>query len=335
MAVKVNDWRAGRSSFMMMAWSLTLLLNGFPIGAYESQAQKSPAVTLRSELVTFAVTVLDRQERTVAGLTAHDFELYDNERHRPVAFFLNESVGQEISRPISLVLAIDSSRSIAATISQQRSAARSLISSLGGGTSISIIEFSATPHEIIELTGDKQRALEAFSRLGGLGGPTAILDSILFGLGQLAKKADPNSQKLVLVLSDGLDTASRAEPESCIQLADEIGASVYGVQIPIFAPSEGRLMPRPPSRGWLRVLDATGGKLWRVGNAREAIDPRSKIDLTSIFLDLVHELQNQYVLGFYPDEQSLSGYHALKVRVKRPGVRKVRHRLGYFMEPPK
>lgn len=280
-----------------------------------------------------AVRVLDRKGNPIAGLTKSDFELNDNERPRPIATFSTSSNDAPFSRSLTLVLLVDSSGSIAATVGQQRSAAKSLVSALGDRARFAVMEFSTSTRQLVGLTADKEQVLDAMGRLRVASGGTAILDAILDAFNLLAGDRDLQSQKIVLVLSDGLDNASRAEAEGCIQRANELGASVYGVQIPVYSPSEGRLVPRPASRVWLRVIEATGGRIWRVGGPLEAIDPRAKLDLAPVFYELIRDLSAQYLLGFYPDARASPGYHALKVRVKTPLARRVHHRLGYWRQP--
>ncbi len=326
---------AARGPIQVLLMLLVVLVSWERAGILAGQVRENPGDTLRlrSDLVRVVVSVMDKRGSPVSGLTKNDFEIFDNDRRRPIVSFQTEPGGSSISRRLSFVLLVDSSGSVAATVGQQRSAAKSLITALGGQTKIAVLGFSGSSRELVGLTSDKQRALDALANLTSVGGPTAILDALLAGFNVLSSDDSPQSQKVVLVLTDGLDTTSRADADGCIHRAAELGATVYGVQIPVYVPVEGRLTPRPPSREWLRVVAATGGKLWRVGTALQAIDPRVKLDLSPVFQELLSELGSQCILGFYPEEHAAPGYHALKVKVKSAIARRVRHRLGYWYNP--
>jgi hypothetical protein len=118
---------------------------------------------------------------------------------------------------------------------------------------------------------------------------------------------------LVVVFSDGVDTASFARRELVLETARRVNGVVYGVS--------NRLDDDP----FLRDLaDATGGRVIRLDGEAEP---------APAFLEILQEFRRRYVITFAPAGPTTSGWHTLAVRVHRPNVR-VQARPGYFAAQP-
>lgn len=294
--------------------------------AQEALAQ----ITLRSDLVLVPVAVRDRQGRFVRDLTAADFEIYDNGRKQPIAFFSTESVPGQLSRPLALSLLLDASGSIAATWPAQAAALRSLFQGLGPDVLVRLIRFHERPEPLTEGFVRERSAQErALAQHRPVGGQTAIFDALLFALQELASLPEPPYRRVILLLTDGLDTASTVSPADCLRMAQALGVSVYVIVIPIYSPVEGRLRPRPIAPGLVQIARHTGGRLFQVGDVHHLLDPRPALDLTPVLQDIVQELESQYHIGYYAPASS-TGYHHIRVRVKRKGLRVESARKGYL-----
>jgi VWFA-related protein len=137
-------------------------------------------------------------------------------------------------------------------------------------------------------------------------------------------------RKVLIIISDGLDTASQIGYQDCVRLAEEQGIAVYSILIPIYSPYGDRLVARKPSRGFTEVAEETGGKFFQAGTVEQALNPSAKLDLGPIFKSIVEDLQHQYYLGFYPPEKNPPGFHRLEVRVARKNVKIDLRRRGYY-----
>lgn len=301
-----------------------------PIAHGRSVELLQESITLRSDLVIVPVRAFDRAGRPVRGLTADDFELFVEGKRQPIIFFSTEGEGEKLSRPLALILLLDASGSIAATWHQHRSAVQSLLGRLGPQTMLSVIRFSDRPHVVVPFTTAHHEAAQALAQMRQVEGPTAIFDALLFAIDHFHTLSQPVTRKIVLLLSDGLDTASQTSYRDCIRAAEQADVTVYSLQIPLYSPANGSLRPRPPARGFGDVARATGGRLFVVGSVAEALRPTARTDLTAVFQTILADIRNQYYLGCAPPASAPKGkYLRLTVRTRRSGVRVSSARGGF------
>ncbi len=288
-------------------------------------------ITLRSDLVLVPVTVRDQHGRIVRGLSAQDFDVFDNGRRQEIAFFSTEPTSGTLSRPLALSLLLDASGSIMGTWSAQASAIRSLLRWLGPEIRVTLIRFHERPEPLIEgFTTDKAVLERALEHHRPMWNQTAIFNALLFAFERLAALPEAHVRKVVLVVTDGLDTASTVSPTECLRVAEAAGITTYIVVIPLYSPAEGRLRPRPIAKGLAEIARRTGGRLFIVGTAPELLHPRATLDLTPILQDIVEELWGQYYIGYYAPDSPPGTRHRIRVRVKRPGLRVEVARQSYI-----
>jgi VWFA-related protein len=288
-------------------------------------------IQLTADLVVVPVSVRDRRNQYVVGLKADDFEIYDNGKRQEILFFVNELDLGTTGRPIALALLLDSSGSIAAILHQQRSAVESILEGVGQNILVSLIRFNDQPEVIAGLTKEKPEVLTAFRRFAPTKGNTAIFDSVRFTINYLDQQSTSAYRRVILLISDGLDTASQTKFTDCIKAAEEAGVTIYSIFIPFYSPSEGRLVPRPASPGVEEIAERTGGRMFEVGSVDAALNMKAKLDLTPVFQQILDELRNQYYIGFYPaSDEKTSQYHPIQVKLRRGGLRIHLGRRGYY-----
>jgi VWFA-related protein len=137
---------------------------------------------------------------------------------------------------------------------------------------------------------------------------TAIFDAALAAVRAFDERgADPAERRIVILLSDGLDTVSTTRAQPVINAARERGVSLYVIHLLAFAASDGRLVARPAVKGFRELAERTGGAYFKVGDPYSALDPRAEYDLTPIFRAIEEDLRAQYVLGYYPGDEARDG----------------------------
>ena len=106
-------------------------------------------------------------------------------------------------------------------------------------------------------------------------------------------------RRIVILISDGLDNASRTKPGAVVDAALSNHVSFYVIHLPLFEPRDGRLAVRSPAKGFRDLAEKTGGKYFLAGDVKSALAPVKDIDLTKIFQAIEEDLKSQYLLGFY------------------------------------
>ncbi len=252
-------------------------------------------VAIRTDLVTVPVVVTDARNHVVTDLTREDFAVRDNGRAIQIAYF---AVGAE---RVALAFLLDGSGSARETIAQQQDTALALFERFGRSSRVAVLRFDQQTDIILPFTTDVERARSAFRLLPAPNRRTAILDAAMTTV-QIYNAADSIERRIIILISDGLDTASMTRAGAVINEANLRGVSFYVVHLPLFAPRGGRLAPRPASSGFRELATRTGGRFFMAGDERTALDPRARYDLASVFRAIEDDLRSQYVLGFYRDD---------------------------------
>lgn len=276
-----------------------------------AQADDEEVLNVRTDLVTVPVFVTDSRGRRVAGLRAADFGVRAGGRPVEISYFAAGT-----SR-VALVFALDASGSAREHIARQREAALSLFSQFGKGSRVAVLAFADTQEFTLPFSSDIERAPAAFQIRARNNRRTAIFDAALAAARAFDEgKADRTERRIVLLLSDGLDTASRARAPAVIAEAVSRGVSFYVLHLPLYTPQWNGLAVRRPANGFRTLADRTGGKYFLLGDEKRALDPDPVYDLAPVFRAVADDLQSQYVLGFYADETSRgAGEHKLEVRL--------------------
>ena len=237
----------------------------------------------------------------VAGLTAADFELRDNDVPQAVDLVVTSDV------PVNAVLALDTS---ASTTGQRQkdliAASQALLDGLKPADRAALTTFSQAVAPRIGLTSDIAAVRAALLRIEP-SGETSVMDGAYVALTAALAQT---GRSLVVVCTDGADTMSWLQPDEVLETAKRSNAVLYAVTA-----ADGR------RHSSLKDLaDATGGHMLQV---------TSSADLRPAFQKILQDFRSRYILAYSPQGVSLDGFHRLDVRVKRRGLT-VKARPGYI-----
>lgn len=284
---------------MRREWS-ALLVVFVAAGAMSTVAQ-IPIFSVKREEVRIDVLVTDHG-KPVPGLTSTDFEVLDNGVPQQIEFASSEAIS------IDAILTLDMSASVAGELLDHlRSAGHVLLDGLRKDDRAALVTFSHVVALGSTLTSDLGRVKAALDSVQPFG-DTSLIDASYAGL--IVGKTDFGCP-LVIVFSDGLDTSSWLTGDAVLDTAKRSDAVVYAV-------SAGRL----PNMTFLRDLTGlTGGSLFEV---------ESTNNLSAVFLSILEEFRQRYLVTYEPRGVSKGGWHRLEVRVKGRKVT-VKARPGYLI----
>ncbi|MDT5268853.1 MAG: Ca-activated chloride channel [Acidobacteriota bacterium] len=314
-----------RQALLAAALSLQLLFSNFICSAQEptpTPVEDEEVVSVRTDLVVVPVFITDERGRRVSGLTQADFQVRDNGRPVEMSYF---AAGAD---SVALLFLLDASGSTRETITQQRETALALFSHFGARSSVAVMQFRERAELSQDFTRDLRAARKAFQVASLPDRRTAIFDAARAAVRAFGTKGHSSAERRIVVLvSDGLDTASDTLPASVVAEANAAGVSFYVVHLPLYAPLDGRLAARRPARGFRELAEKTGGQFFVGGDARTSLDARAEHDLSPIFRAITEDLQSQYVLGYHAGNAATEpGTHRVEVRLNSLRDRKLRVR---------
>jgi Ca-activated chloride channel homolog len=281
-------------------------------------------IRVSTDLLLFPVRIRDKKGQAVAGLTEQDLLLKDEDKATTGLYF---APGAD---RVALLFALDQSGSLRETITQQREAALGLFSRFGERSSVAILRFSDTATLTAPFTKDLENARSAFQFRAATNRQTAIFDAAAKALEAFDDLPPVRAErKIVVLISDGLDTRSRTSASKVIADAQEKRVSFYVIHLPLFEPRDGRLQVRNPAKGFKDLAEKTGGKYFLAGDPKSALAPRST-DLTPVFQAIEEDLKSQYLLGFYIAESARDNRkHVFSLSLKPAGIEYSVGQYGY------
>jgi Ca-activated chloride channel family protein len=254
-----------------------------------------------TSIVAVLSTVTDGQGRLIPNLDRDEFTILDNGKPQEITFFQNET------QPFTVVVMLDFSASMTANLDLLKAATEQFILRLlpedrgQVGAFSDKIEFSGT------FTNDRDDLIAALKDLQ-FGNPTRLYDAIDASIDML--DGATGRRKIVVVFTDGDDTASRRGQGDVLQKARAKETMIYAIGLESEFFNGVRVQRTRPDRGLRKLADETGGGYFEL---------KKTDDLAPTFTRVAQELHSLYALGFAPSV--LDGKeHKLEVRVKTPGA---------------
>jgi len=288
-------------------------------------------IRVRTDLIAVPFSITDKNRRRISNLTQADFQVRDNNRPVKIEYFAAGTTR------VAMLFALDASGSARDYAAKQTDAAINLFSRFGMNSSIAVLRFNDKPELAVPFTSDTNSVRDAFNFQTLANRHTAIFDSALAAVRAFDTQhaTDAATRRIVILMSDGLDTISATNAATVINEAQAHGVSFYVIHFPLYMPRDGTLQPRPPSKGFRELATQTGGNYFRVGNVETALNPRATYDLTPVFRAIEEDLASQYVLGYYATEATRDkGFHRIEVELNMHDRRKFRVQLlreGYTL----
>ena len=128
----------------------------------------------------------------------------------------------------------------------------------------------------------------------------------------------------MVIVSDGVETTSRADFETTIQrvLADD--SQIFVVQTGLY--DSANLRALAAERRMQQLANQTGGAVYI---------PKTTSELDTAFEQIAADLSQQYVLSYYAgDERHDGSFHVIELKIKSRQELRVRARKGYYSPKP-
>ncbi|HLP99693.1 MAG TPA: VWA domain-containing protein [Candidatus Limnocylindria bacterium] len=279
------------------------------------QSQGKGGIKVDVNLVVLHTTVLDDRGRFADGLKQEEFRVFEDKVEQKLAVFKREDI------PVSFGLVIDNSGSMRDKRERVNAAALIFVRTSNPADEGFVVNFNDDYYLDMDkdFTSNISDMKEALERIDSRGS-TALYDAVVGSLDHLKKGT--RDKKVLLVVTDGEDNASRKTFEQTLEEAQKSDAVIYTVGL---LSQESKKNAKRARKKLQELSQATGGL---------AFFPENLEDAENICTQIAHDIRNQYTLAYYPSNTRRDGtFRAVNVTVTPlhgHGKLSVRTRTGYY-----
>ena len=251
--------------------------------------------TVNVRIVRLPITVLDKKDQPVSGLTASDFAVFEDKQPQRIEGFIDEKTGV----PVHVAVLMDISGSTAGKLEFEKTAAKDFIytavrvrrdqAAFGVfDDELNLIQDFTDKHDLLD------KAIDSVKKPGR---NTALWDAVWLMCNE--KMRGVTGRRVVVVITDGDDTASRATLKEAIEMAQATETIVFAISTKAgLSGAVPGVEMGTPKDGGDRELDRlcaeTGGKAFFIGD---------RINLERAFSRVAMELRSQYIVTYRPTRE--------------------------------
>ena len=306
-----------RVNILVSVIALPVLLLFCVVGDAEPQIPPEPfRISVDVNLVLLNATVSDPQGGFPSDLREQDFSVFEDGVRQSIRLFRHEDT------PVTVGLVVDHSGSMRKRLPEVVAATRTFVHASSPRDEMFVVNFNehvtfGLPDAIRLSNRPDELALAIASTPAT--GQTALYDAIFQARERL--KSGSLDKKVLLVISDGGDNASKHNLLEVLELARHSNATVY--TIGIFDEQDPDQNPVVLKR----LAQATGGVAYFPSELKEEV---------AICERIAQDIRHQYTIGYFSNNTKAKpgSYRAIRVVASAPGRNKlvVRTRSGYIAE---
>lgn len=269
---------------------------------------------MTSNLVTVPVTVIDSRGVAITNLKLEDFELRVDGQPNAIS---------EVTRtetPVRMAMLFDNSASLTVSREFEKHAAVRFFQNVLRPVDQAALFSVSTEVTLAEpLTNDVRKLEFTVENFGKPDGGTSLFDAIIAAGAYLRPYG---GRRVIVIVSDGAETTSRADFDVTVQHAVADDCQIYVVQTGLY--ENANLRALAAERRMQEFAAQTGGAVYI---------SKSVEDLDNAFAQIAADLAQQYILSYYPGTDKRDGrYHLIAVSVKTRPTAHVRSRKGFLVK---
>ena len=314
-----------------------------------SDGNKDNAIRLTVNEVIVPVTVTDEKGRFVSDLDQKDFQVFEENKPQAIRFFTRER-----SQPVVIGFLLDLSSSSRVHWKNYQDATTELVQILLTGDkkySGYLIDYAQDAEVAVNTTNDPEPIVDKIRKLKP-GGGSALFDAIYLACTsrKLVQGEPIEPRRIIVILGDGHDNASKHSLQQVIELAQRNLVTVYCISTEAFG------FANESNDTLVRLAQETGGRVvYPLGDVYKDTDGylshpsddgnyaltvgtgayKSVLDgrMYHAVSDIAGEVTTQYIIRYVSNNPSEKAYRNVKVVVDL-GTVKVRARKGYYAAAP-
>ena len=297
---------------------MALALTGSAAEILEQEQQPEETdqvITVDVDLVNVLMTVTDDDDQLLTDLTETDFRVFEDGVEQTISVF-----DAETELPLTIGLVIDVSGSIRDKLRFEQEAAIEFFYTTieEGRDHAMLVTFDSAVDLLQDFTDNPEDLADAVSRIRA-GGGTALYNAIYLSVNEIMKQTR-EGRRMVIVISDGDDNASRVSLTETLELAQRNDVAIYTIS------TNGTAnFLSPEQRRGDRTLETFAEE-----TGARAFFPFKLEELAVNFADITEELRSQYTLGYESTNLARDGtYREIRVETIDDDF-EVKHREGYY-----
>lgn len=313
---------------ILLPWIGLLLVVCPIVTVSQVSAQAQEDIVLRSDLVTIEVTVTDRQGRPLTGLDRDDFLLYEDGQPRRIAFF--QANGEQALRPLAVVFAFDVSGSVTPEeAALQRQALAAFLAERHPESVFALVTFNNEVRVLEGFTKEPGKLLAKLDQFRNFGGSTRLFDALDKSVSLFKKvprqRAGRFLRRMVVLLTDGFDSASNVNLDDLLRRINEQEVTVYSVTSPSYTLTVAGRIRVPTPLDATRLVPLTGGRDFPITPGK---------DYSQVFRAIAKDAATSYTLAYEPEAaDGQGGFRRISVRLRYPDAVVRTNREGYYAHP--
>jgi Ca-activated chloride channel family protein len=322
--------------FLLFIFVFGLATLGWTAAAFGQQQQPQPKPSPTPDIqdpgardvffireVRVPITVVDKKGQIVTGLTKDDFLVFEDKQPQEVRSFIDESN----SPPIYIGVLMDTSPSTAGKLKFEQQSAKDFIYTVTRlrKDRVAFVTFDEEiklRQDFTDKLDDLDRAVDSVKKPGN---QTALYDAIWQFCDEKMRAAP--GRRVLVVITDGDDTYSRAELNDAIDIAQRTETTIFAISTKAgFSGTvpgvEAGQVSDSGDKDLVKLCEETGGRAFFTGD---------QLALERSFTKISKELRSQYIVTYKPTNDRYNGsFRRIEVRLagNRDGL-KVRAKRGY------
>lgn len=251
-------------------------------------------------------------------MTQNNFEVFEDGKRQQILNFISPS-----QLPLNIAMLMDTSNSVKLKLPFEKEAAEDFVATVTTYRRKDQVLF-ATFDSDVELHQDftdSQEPLIRAIRKVKANGYTRLYDGVYRVIEEkMASISGDQARRIIVVLSDGDDTASERTLKETIEMAQRYDVTVFGISTKNFKGIQSGTVDSADDKELRRLCEETGGQVFL---------PSQKIELFRAFTEVAKDLRQEYILYYKPDNQKESGKRReIKVKLVSADGR-LYHKQGY------
>ena len=273
--------------------------------------------------VRLPITVTDKKKQFVSGLTQNDFLVLEDKIPQTIDSFTSE---ENNNLPLYVAVLMDTSPSTAAKLKFEQESAMNFIQTVVRPRRDRVL-FATFDHEVTlrqDFTDRLELLDKAVYAVKKTGQQTALWDAIWQFCDQ--KMRSVPGRRVMVVITDGEDTYSRADINDAIDIAQRTETTIFAIStkaglLSTVVGVEAGTVKNKSDKALDRVSEETGGTAFFTGDM---------LSLERSLNTIAKELRAQYLITYRPTNDKYDGsYRKVDVKLTNRDGLKLRTKKGY------